>query len=398
MPTKLTRYILWEITKVFLVAIVSLTVLILLIVVARELLRQGLGPAALIQLLPLFLPLSLQFALPTTALFAVCAVYGRIAADGEISTTKSAGISPLTVMKPAFIFGLILSPVAVGLNDLAVSWGKPGVKRVLLHSLEEIVYRRLQAQRSYSSDKGFSIHVQDVKDHRLLWPTVTLHSRGNDLPVTVTASEGSIHLNPERETLMLRLVDSRIEGGGAFRAGFPGEIVPEIPLSKALNKASNDNSRPAELPLRRIGAEAIRSEKATSVDRQLLATQTGFALANGRWADVVGSPGKNLRGQIGGNKSRLTRLRAEPWRRWAFGFSCFFFVLLGTPLAIIARTADYWTSFGMVFLPVLIVYFPIFILGQDNAKDGVWPPYSVWLANAVVGFIACFAIKRVWRH
>ncbi|MEZ6087174.1 MAG: LptF/LptG family permease [Pirellulaceae bacterium] len=199
MPTRLTRYILWEVFKVFLVAIISLTVLILLIVVARELLRQGLGPAALIQLLPLFLPLSLQFALPTTALFAVSSIYGRIAADGEIATTKAAGISPLTIMKPAFVFGLILSPIAVGLNDLAISWGKPGVKRVLLHSLEEIVYRRLQSERSYSSDKGFSIHVQDVKDRRLLFPTVTLHSSSSELPITLTASEGAFISTPSEK-------------------------------------------------------------------------------------------------------------------------------------------------------------------------------------------------------
>ncbi|QDV70654.1 putative permease YjgP/YjgQ family protein [Rosistilla carotiformis] len=398
MPTRLTRYILWEITKVFLVAIVSLTVLILLIVVARELLRQGLGPAALLQLLPLFLPLSLQFALPTTALFAVSAVYGRISADGEIATVKAAGISPLTIMKPAFIFGLILSPIAVGLNDLAVGWGKPGVKHVLLHSLEEIVYRRLQAQRSYSSDKGFSIHVQDVKDRRLLWPTVTLHSSGSELPITVTASEGSLHLNAERETLMLRLVDSRIEGGGAFRSHFPGEIVPEIPLNKAFAKGDPSSSRPADLPLYLIGPEAIRSEKAMSIDRQRLAAQTGFALANGRWNDIVGPPGADLRGAIGGGADRLNRLHVEPWRRWSFGFSCFFFVLVGAPLAIMARTADYWTSFGMVFLPILIFYFPIFIVGQDYAKNGELPPYSVWMANSVVAIVAVFMIKRVWRY
>ena len=396
MPTRLTRYILWEIVKVFLVAIVSLTVLILLIVVARELVRRGLGPSALVRLLPLFVPLSLQFALPTTALFAVCAVYGRISADGEVSTIKAAGISPFTILKPALIFGFILSPIAVGLNDLANSWGKPGVKHVLLMSLEEIVYRQLKSQRAYSS-RDFSIHVQDVNDRTLLWPTVWIHGSSSEEPLTLTASEGSIHLNPERQTLSVRLKDSRGERG-LIKGSIPGEMAPEIPLTKIFSKGSVETARPSELPLRFIPGEIIRSENETTVNKQRLAAQTSFALVNGRWNDIVQSRGAELRLKIFGGTYRATRLRAEPWRRWAFGFSCFFFVLVGAPLAIISRTADFWSSFGMVFLPILIIYFPIFILGQDRAKDGMWPPYSVWLANAMVGFVAYFVLKRVWRY
>ena len=46
MPTRLTRYVLFEILKIFLVSLLALTMLILLIGVARELVRRGLGPMA----------------------------------------------------------------------------------------------------------------------------------------------------------------------------------------------------------------------------------------------------------------------------------------------------------------------------------------------------------------
>ncbi|MEM6692984.1 MAG: LptF/LptG family permease, partial [Planctomycetota bacterium] len=127
MPTRLSRYILVEIFKIFVVALIALTGLILLIGVGRELLRRGLGPLSVVQLLPFVLPISLQFAFPATALFSVCCVYGRMAADGEVATVKASGISPLRLLKPAFIFALVLSPVAVWVSDLAVSWGRPGV-------------------------------------------------------------------------------------------------------------------------------------------------------------------------------------------------------------------------------------------------------------------------------
>src|SRR6056297_1737433 len=118
MPTRLTRYILVEIIKIFAVALVALTLLILLIGVGRTLLREGLGPVAIVQLLPFVLPISLQFAFPATALFAVSCVYGRMAGDGEVATVKASGISPLKILQPALIFAFLLSPIAVYMSDL----------------------------------------------------------------------------------------------------------------------------------------------------------------------------------------------------------------------------------------------------------------------------------------
>ena len=163
MPTRLTRYILIEILKIFVVSLIALTALILLIGVGRELLRKGLGAVAVIQLLPYVLPISLQFAFPATALFSVCCVYGRMAADGEVSSVKATGISPLRLLQPAMIFAALLSPVAVVVSDLAVSWGRPGVNRVVLLSVVDIAYRVLDAQHSYSPDHNFSIHVREVQ-------------------------------------------------------------------------------------------------------------------------------------------------------------------------------------------------------------------------------------------
>ncbi|MCG8648926.1 MAG: LptF/LptG family permease, partial [Pirellulales bacterium] len=110
MPTRLARYILAEILKIFVVALIALTMLILLIGIGRELIRRGLGPLAVIELLPYVLPISLQFAFPATALFSVCCVYGRMAADGEVATVKASGVSPIKLLQPAIVFAALLSP------------------------------------------------------------------------------------------------------------------------------------------------------------------------------------------------------------------------------------------------------------------------------------------------
>ena len=55
------------------------------------------------------------------------------------------------------------------------------------------------------------------------------------------------------------------------------------------------------------------------------------------------------------NGYRLFRLKTEPWRRWANGFSCLFFVTAGIPLSIRQRSGDFLTSFFLCFLPILLV-------------------------------------------
>lgn len=207
------------------------------------------------KLLPFVLPISLQFAFPATALFAVSCVYGRMAGDGEVSTVKASGISPLKILQPAIIFAFLLSPISVYMSNLAVSWGRPGVNRVVMLSIEDIVYRKMRSQHSYTDD-GFSIHVRDVKGQRLEYPTITLHSGG--APMKLQAREGRLTLDAENETLLLELTDTRWDRGVAIQGSIPGTTEVPIPLSRTLRTPSQAETRPSELPLRLIEIERLR--------------------------------------------------------------------------------------------------------------------------------------------
>ncbi|TWT98945.1 LptF/LptG family permease [Neorhodopirellula pilleata] len=396
-PTRLTRTILFEILKIFIVSLVVLTTIILLIAVARELIRKGLGPVAVLQLLPFAIPISLQHAVPATALFSVCCVYGRMAADGEISTVKASGISPLRLLQPAIVFAALLSPVAVYCSDTAVSWGKPGVKRVVLLSIEDIAYKVLEAQHSFTSDHGFSIHVRDIVGRRMISPTVIVRGRGDDA-FEVTASEGQLLMDEQRQALVLKLVDSKVVRGEGLQGIVPGESSFEIPLGNALDEEDISTISPSELPLRLIRRERSQQRERTHAAIGQLAAFTGFALFKSRPEDIGGTEASGIHGRLSSSRSRLTRLQTEPWRRWAEGFSCFFFVIVGAPLAILARTSDYWTTFGMCFLPIILLYYPLYLFGLDQAKSGDLPPYGVWTGNLVLAGIGSILMVRVRRY
>lgn len=398
MPTRLTRHILAEIVKIFVVALIVMTMLILLIGVGRELLRQGLGPIAVLQMLPYILPVSLQYAVPATSLFAVCCVYGRMSGDGEVSTVKSIGVSPIRLIVPALVFAAILSPVSVYVSDLAVSWGKPGINRVVITSIEQIAYRVLRAQHFFSSPHGFEISVQDVQDDRLIQPKITIRQHNGVPRMALTAREGSLHFDVESRALLLRLTDSKVEGGAGFEGLVPGVNEFRISLDRALGERPPSQKSPSDMSLSMVRLEVRQQDQRTHEATGYLAANTGFALLTGRWDEIDGQVGKKSEELILLSRLRLSRLQTEPWRRWAEGFSCFFFVLVGAPLAMIAKTADYWRTFGLCFLPTIIVYYPLFIFGLDQAKTGAMPPNAVWLGNLVLFAVGISLLGRVRRY
>ena len=115
---KITRYILFELIVVFLITLSGVTLLMIFAGLIKEGLREGLGFASVMRMLPYVIPVALQPSLPATILIAVSSVYGRMSADNEIVAIKSMGISP------GLILGFLVSIFGVWINDIAPSWGK----------------------------------------------------------------------------------------------------------------------------------------------------------------------------------------------------------------------------------------------------------------------------------
>lgn len=391
-----SRYIIFELLKVFLISLTSMTLLMILVGVAHEALRQGLGADAILKLIPFVLPNALCFAIPGTILFSACCVYGRMSAMNEIIAVKSLGISPLTVIWPALILAFGFSLVAVWLNDLAVSWGRRGVYSVVLQSVEQTVYGLLRTQRSYSNGR-FTINVQGVEGSILKNPSISVQgATPGGKVMTLTAKEATLESDTNRGVLIISATEGTMEYGTDIVYNFDHE-TREIPLTEITRKGESRAS-PSNYPIRAIPDELIEQRAFIRQTRRSLAMQACFQVATGdidhlssdRWA------GKHraLEDAI----VRENRLQTEPWRRWANGFSCLFFVFVGVPLAIRLKNSDVWTSFALCFIPILVGYYPLLAFGLDRAKTGALPPYAVWLGNIAMLIVGIFLIRKTIRN
>jgi lipopolysaccharide export system permease protein len=392
---KITRYVLTELLVVFTVTLSGITLLLILAGVAMEGMREGLGPGPILRLIPYVIPIALQVSVPATILMATSSVFGRMSADNEIIAVKSLGISPAAVIMPALVLAFLVSLVAVWINDVAVSWGRTGMYRVVVESVEEVAYRLLRTQRAYQS-RAFSINVKDVIGRRLIRPTIQVHGRGRNKSMRIHASEAELRSDSQHSTLNFLLTDLDIEDGDLSMGLDKFELA--IPLLDATRKGDNRDS-PSLVPLRRLAPETRAQREITANRERQAATAAGFHWMSGNLPAIMETAAWQQRqANIQGARDRLHRLRLEPWRRWASGFSCFFFVLVGAPLAIRMKNANFFTTFAACFLPILLIYYPLLAFGVDRCKDGAMPPYTVWLGNLVLCGAGCWLMRHVIRY
>jgi len=391
----LSRYVLVELLQVFLVSLAALTLFMLVVGLVKEAQQQGLGMLQILALVPYVLPEAMRFAVPGTMLFAVASVFGRMSAANEITALKAAGISPMAAIWPVTFLAVAVSLVSVWLNDVAVSWGRDGVRRVVIGSVEEIIYGRLRQQRSYSTAQ-LSINVKGVEGRRLIRPTLSFQPGGSSPPVTVSAAEAALRADPVAGTLTITCRDGTVHVG-EMKAVFPDTIERIVPLDAVSRKGSGSTS-PSEIAM--ADFPRARAEQVARIDQfeQVAAGKIALGILTGHMEQTVPAAVEGDRHQAAAARSRLNRIIMEPWRRWANGFSCLCFVLVGAPMAIRMRNADFLTSFFLCFLPILLVYYPVFMLGVSRVKSGSLPAPAVWMGNVLVMLWGLWLLRRVVRQ
>ena len=391
----ISRYVMSELLQVFLVALTALTLFMLVVGLVKEAQQQGLGMMQIAALIPYVIPEAMRFAVPGTMLFAVASVFGRLSASNEITALKAAGITPMATIWPAIWVAVVVSFVSVWLNDVAVSWGRDGVRRVIVGSVEEIIYGRLRQQRSYSTSK-MSINVKGVEGRKLIRPTLSFQPGGEAAPVTVSAAEAEMRADASNGTLTITCRNGTLHVGDV-KAVFPDTIERVVPLD-AVSRKETVSTSPSEIAMADFPKARLEQIAVINNIRQVSAAKTALGIFSGHMEQTVPAAVEAERQEAKHATSRLNRIIMEPWRRWANGFSCLCFVLVGAPMAIRMRNADFLTSFFLCFLPNLVIYYPIFMLGVSRVKAGVLPPPAVWMANALIMLWGLWLLRRVIRN
>jgi len=375
-----TRYMLVEVLKYFAMGLAALTLLVTVGMAVREGLSKGLPPAVIATIMPYMLPEMLGITIPVTMLFAVTCVFGRMSGTNEMVALKSSGISPLRVVTPVLLLGAAVSLATVWMYELAATWSRPNVRRVVIESVEDIAYGLLQTSRSFDSER-FSITVKRVEGHKLIGPTISIPEHGATPPMTLRAAEAE--LRTDLDAGVLWITCTQAEASIAGKARYTADVIDHpVPLGASPRRVHRDWLGMHEIPEQIVGLRQIAANLSAELARKT----------------ATGAEREGCRRHLAQVARKIRRLRAEPYRRWSNGLSCLCFVLIGVPVAVLWRTADAVSTFFACFLPILVVYYPLLMLGEDLSCSGKLPPWAFCLPNAMALGPGIWLMQRVMRY
>ncbi len=378
----ITLYVIWEVLKVFAFTLGGMTLLLTLGMGAREAVFAGVPPQVVAMTTPFMLPEMLGITMPVSMLLAVTSVFGRMAGTNEIVALKALGISPLRVIEPVLVLALVLSFLTVQMYEWSATWGRPSVQRVIATSVEDIAYGMLRNQRSYQAP-GFSIAVRAVEGRKLIHPVIMIAGRGGNPPVTFTADVAELRSDLSSGVIRVLCDEGQLEVSGLMKLSYGNDAEFKIPIDLPGRPVHRDWLGQGEIP------EHVAAFRAQAEQIRKRLREQGSLLPE--------EEARSERESLDHYESKVFRLKTEPYRRWSNGFSCLCFALVGVPVTMLRRSENFLTSFFVCFLPILGVYYPLLMVGEDLTTSGALPPVFFWMGNGVLAVAGFWLLNRALR-
>jgi lipopolysaccharide export system permease protein len=389
----LQRYVLLDLARVFTMLVSVLTVLLVFVGVAQQVSESGLGMVQVVQILPFVVPSLLPYTIPATLLLTVCLVYGRMAGDAEITAAKAAGVNVFSLIWPALLLAAALSLASLILSDRIIPWAVANIQRTVASAMEDIFLDVLRSRHKLSDPRrGYEITVTHVDGKTLINPTFQ-YAKAGSAPVYLQAVRGELEFDLANQQVILHLGQGTILTPSGQMLSFAEEHRP-FPLPSEIAEP-----KPRNMPIEHIEGRIATFAREAEISRNHRDTAASMAFVLGEY-ELLADPAFQAHGTL--LKRALTqthRHTTEVHSRYALSASCFFFVLLGAPVAILQGRTQFLTTFLMCFLPILLAYYPV-VLGMMNlSKNGsVDPLWAMWLGNAGLLLAGGYFMRRVLRY
>ncbi len=389
----LERYVLLELCRVFAVLLSLMTLLLVFVGVLGQVKEHGFGPWQILQILPFVVPILLPYTIPVTLLLTVCVVYGRLSGDREVIAAKAAGINVMYLLWPSFFLGGALSVGSLLLSDQIIPWANASIERIATLAMEDIFLDLLRTQNQVQiREAGVTITVIGVEGRTLINPVFRFSPNGRNT-TTLQAKEAELKFDLQKRQVLVEMKHVYIDAPGQSRVWLETESKPfRLP----------DRHRGVQLRNMRlvdITTETEKSRKDADFARQEQAIEAAFALTTGDFHKFsqASIPFKEHKRKH--HLGMAWRYRTEYHTRFAMSMSCLFFVLVGSPFAVLQSKKQFLTSFLFVFSPILVVYYPVAMLTQNMSKLGsIEPSYAVWAANLILAIAAAICLRQVVRN
>jgi lipopolysaccharide export system permease protein len=398
----LQRYVILEVVRAFSLALLTMTAIFVLFMVAAQARDIGLSPQDIVELVPYVIPSTLPYTIPVSLLFAATVVYGRLAGDNEIIAIKTAGVSVMKILWPTFHLAIVLSVALLYLSGTWIPQCAHMAKMVLFKDLEETFYKWLKKDHEFNNPRWpFLIKVSDVQD-KIMKNATFKHRVGgdakDDFDLVIQAKTAVLHIDLNAKLVRVTFDDAEVQH---YRNDADIVLINDRTLEIPIPPDSQFNVEPKiqEYTNSQLMAELRQQQSLIATERLQQAITSAFHFGTGRverinWWDV-----RDAFVNHGYRVRQCNELVTEWWQRLSMACGSLIFVILGAPVGIRFARRDFLSAFITCFVPIITLYYPLMLFGVNVSKEGMLAPYySLWIGNVILTVLAGLVLPPVIKH
>ena len=423
----LPRYIVRELILPFIFALGIIVFILFINFFLRAVdrfLGKGLDLFTILEYLFLNLAWIVALAVPMAVLIATLMAFGRLSEDNEINALRSSGISFLTILQPALLFGSAVCLMLIFFNTLIlpemnfharllagdIRKMRPGMDIEPGHFIDNIPdYSMIIRSKNGNLMEDVRIFSKESKEVQTSIYSETGELSTLDDAIILTLYDGEIHeldlenfsnyrrINFEKhiitipaDDLMLNRRDTANRSDREMTLGLMQEkktkyaerkINVEERLQNTINKVTGleilpENFADAQKMLNRYKEEIKRDTSITAAQLRL----------KERRIRSLERQAKNEYRLIGSYIKSGNKYSVEIHKKFSLPIACILFVLVGAPLGTLSQKGGFAVAIMLGFGFFLIYY--IFLIGGEEMADRniVTPMIGMWTPNVILAF------------
>ena len=423
----LPRYIVRELILPFIFALGIIVFILFINFFLRAVdrfLGKGLDLFTILEYLFLNLAWIVALAVPMAVLIATLMAFGRLSEDNEINALRSSGISFLTILQPALLFGSAVCLMLIFFNTLIlpemnfharllagdIRKMRPGMDIEPGHFIDNIPdYSMIIRSKNGNLMEDVRIFSKESKEVQTSIYSETGELSTLDDAIILTLYDGEIHeldlenfsnyrrINFEKhiitipaDDLMLNRRDTANRSDREMTLGLMQEkktkyaerkINVEERLQNTINKVTGleilpENFADAQKMLNRYKEEIKQDTSITAAQLRL----------KERRIRSLERQAKNEYRLIESYIKSGNKYSVEIHKKFSLPIACILFVLVGAPLGTLSQKGGFAVAITLGFGFFLIYY--IFLIGGEEMADRniVTPMIGMWTPNVILAF------------
>ena len=398
-----------------------------------DLIGKGLDISQVSELMIYSIARFVPLALPIAVLISSVMVLGKLGENYELAALQSSGISLISIMKPIFIFIVLISISSFLFSNYVMPIANFKGGSLLYDIKKKKPAINIKEGIFYNDIDGFSIKIGSKDDDVLNDILIYDHKENLGNKKVISAKSGKMKITDDEKYMELYLFDGNsyieIENNNKKKKS----INRKISFQKDLIRfdLSSFNMKNSEMLYKGHYAMLNNKQLSYSIDslnNKLIDKQNLIKIrvsenykydANSKVDSIISlkdlnnkkiyetainklrilkSVSKSNADDLNYKKTIIAKHKIEWHRKISLAFACIIMFLIGAPLGSIIRKGGFSVPL-LVSILLFVVYYVISITGEKTAKDlSASPLEGMWISNFIFIPISMILISLALRN